>query len=84
MIFADEVFAGDRLRAAIGAAYRADETACVKALLRRTGLGAAAKTATITPVKYLVIFPLLLIFRLVLGPVLPLRHCEPRVLPGLR
>ncbi len=42
MIFADEVFAGDRLRAAIGAAYRADETACVKALLRRADLGAAA------------------------------------------
>ncbi len=42
MIFADEVFAGDRLRAAIGAAHRADEAACVKALLRQADLGAAA------------------------------------------
>ncbi len=36
------IFAGDRLRAAIGAAYRADEAACVKALLRQADLGAAA------------------------------------------
>ena len=40
--FADEVFAGDRLRAAIGVAHRADEAACVKALLRQADLGAAA------------------------------------------
>ena len=42
MIFADEVFSRDRLRARIGAQYRADETACVKALIKRARLGATA------------------------------------------
>ncbi len=42
MIFADEVFSRDRLRARIGARYRADETAMVKALIKQARLGATA------------------------------------------
>ena len=42
MIFADEVFSRDRLRARIGARYRADETACVKALIKQARFGATA------------------------------------------
>ena len=42
MIFADEVFSRDRLRARIGAQYRADETAMVKALIKQARLGATA------------------------------------------
>ncbi len=42
MIFADEVFSRDRLRARIGAQYRADETAMVEALVKQARLGATA------------------------------------------
>ncbi|MCH7543783.1 MAG: bifunctional proline dehydrogenase/L-glutamate gamma-semialdehyde dehydrogenase PutA [Proteobacteria bacterium] len=42
MIFADEVFSRDRLRARIGAQYRADETAMVEALIKQARLGATA------------------------------------------